>query len=423
MGSEAGCAGAFPLRGRIVAPNDPPMADSPRTILHADMDAFYAAIEQRDRPELRGKPVIVGGSGPRQVVATASYEARAFGVRSAMPGVRAKQLCPHGVFVAPRMDAYVAVSRQVQDVFSRYTDRVEPLSLDEAFLDATGCEPLFGDGEAIARAIRRDVQEATQLTVSVGVASSKFVAKVASDVKKPNGLVVVKLGEERAFLAPLPITRLWGVGEKTAMLLRQHGLLTIGDAQRVAREDLVRWFGDNLGNHVHDLAHGLDAREVEPEREAKSIGHEMTFERDLITHADADATLLQLCEMVGRRLRKDGRSARCVRLKLRLFDFSTTVRQRSVSPTQDDLVLYAAAKELLQQNWNGRAGIRLLGVTAAQLAEGSAAVQQSLFEPARDQKGLRVLRALDAIRDRHGEDAVHRGMAKRSTTPWGPGVE
>ncbi len=188
------------------------------------MDAFYAAIEQRDRPELRGQPVIVGGSGPRQVVSTASYEARRFGVHSAMPGVRARQLCPHGIFVAPRMEAYAAVSRQVQEVFESYTDLVEPLSLDEAFLDVTGSRALFGDGEAIARRVKSEVLARTQLTVSVGVATSKYVAKVASDLRKPDGLVVVPPGTEREFLAPLPIKRLWGVGGKTQEVLERAGL-------------------------------------------------------------------------------------------------------------------------------------------------------------------------------------------------------
>lgn len=400
------------------------MADAPRTILHADMDAFFAAVEQRDCPELRGVPVIVGGSGPRQVVATCSYEARKFGVRSAMPGAQARRLCPHGVFVRPRMDAYAAASRQVHEVFSRYTDRVEPLSLDEAFLDASGCEPLFGDGAAIARRIKDDVLAATSLTVSVGVATSKFVAKVASDLQKPDGLVVVAPGSERAFLAPLPVSRLWGVGGKTEPLLHAHALRTIGDVQRTSREDLARWLGESLGEHVHLLAHGLDLRAVEPEREAKSIGNELTFERDLRTLEEAEGILLQLCESVGRRLRKDGRSARCVRLKLRLFDFTTCTRQRAIAATQDDLALHAVVRELLRGAWDGRSGIRLLGVTAAQLVDGAGATQRSLFAADDDgrQKGMKVLRAMDAIRDRHGEDAVRRGAQRRDTTPWGPGL-
>src|SRR5262245_34027342 len=195
------------------------------------MDAFYAAIEQRDRPELRGKPVIVGGSGKRQVVSTASYEARKFGVHSAMPGVRAKRLCPHGIFVMPRMDVYAAVAAQVREVFGRYTDLVEPLSLDEAFLDVTGSRALFGDGPAIAARVKADVKATTQLTVSVGVATSKYVAKVASDLRKPDGLVVVPPGTERTFLAPLSVSRLWGVGAVTQQQLEKKGLRTIADVQ------------------------------------------------------------------------------------------------------------------------------------------------------------------------------------------------
>jgi DNA polymerase-4 len=244
---------------------------SPRTILHADMDAFFAAIEQRDRPELRGKPVIVGGSGPRQVVSTASYEAREFGVHSAMPGVRARQLCPQGIFVVPRMEAYAEASVRVREVFDRFTDLVEPLSLDEAFLDVTGSRKLFGEGQAIARQIKDEVRRATQLTVSVGVATSKYVAKVASDLRKPDGLVVVPPGTERAFLAPRPVSRLWGVGAVTRQRVERAGLFTIGDVQRRSERQLAEAFGDSLGPHLFTLANGLDPREVEPEHEARSI--------------------------------------------------------------------------------------------------------------------------------------------------------
>ena len=393
------------------------MADTPRTILHADMDAFYASVEQRDRPELSGLPVVVGGDGPRQVVATCSYEARRFGVRSAMPGTQARRLCPHAVFVPPRIEVYAAVSRQIHAVFSRFTDRIEPLSLDEAFLDVSGCEALFGDGATIASRIKDEVRAATSLTVSVGVATSKFVAKVASDLRKPDGLVVVASGCEREFLAPLPVSLLWGVGDKALPLLHARSLRTIGDVQRASREDLVRWLGDNFGNHVHLLAHGQDPRAVESEREAKSIGNELTFEKDLCTKEAAESTLLQLCERVGRRLRKDGRSTRCVRLKLRLFDFSTCTRQRAIPATQDDLALHAVVRDLLRLEWNGTSGIRLLGVTATQLVANASRAQQSLFEPgdAGKQKGMKVLRAMDAIRDRYGEDACRRGAARRGS--------
>jgi len=386
------------------------------------MDAFYAAIEQRDRPELRGKPVIVGGAGPRQVVSTCSYEARKFGVHSAMPGVRAKQLCPQGIFIAPRMEVYAAVGAQVREVFATFTDQVEPLSLDEAFLDVTGSRALFGDGETIGRRIKQEVKAKTQLNVSVGVATSKYVAKVASDLRKPDALVVVPPGQERAFLAPLPVSRLWGVGPATQVHLERAGLRTIADVQSRSEAQLVAAFGQNLGEHLFVLANGLDARDVEPEREAKSIGHEMTFAEDLSQADEVREVLLQLSEMVGRRLRREGLCATVVRLKLRHPDFTTLSRQRKVPPTADDLLMYRIACELLDACWSGRPGVRLLGVTAAGLVGNAAPVQGALFGTAvkkRDQ----LLAAMDAIRDRHGEGAVRHGGEKRHTNPWGPDGE
>jgi DNA polymerase-4 len=399
---------------------------APRTILHADMDAFYAAIEQRDRPELRGKPVIVGGDQPRQVVATASYEARRFGVHSAMPGVRARRLCPQGIFVAPRMDVYVAVAQQVRAVFERFTDLVEPLSLDEAFLDVTGSRALFGDGARIAARVKAEVRAATQLTVSVGVATSKFVAKVASDLRKPDGLVVVPPGGERAFLAPLPVGRLWGVGPVLQQQLERAGLRTIADVQARSEAQLLAAFGQSLGEHLFVLANGLDARQVEPERAPKSIGHELTFARDLQTRTEAREVLLQLAEQVGRRLRQHGLRGRVVRLKLRHPDFTTLTRQRAVPPTHDDLEMFSVAAALLDASWPGRPGIRLLGVTAANLVAGAGAgVQRGLFDRVAERPGVsdRVLAAMDAIRDRHGEDAVRHGLERKRTTPWGPGAD
>jgi DNA polymerase-4 len=390
-----------------------------RTILHADMDAFYAAIEQRDHPEWRGKPVIVGGSGPRQVVSTASYEARVFGVRSAMPGARAKRLCPQGIFVVPRMAVYAEASAQVRAVFDRFTDAVEPLSLDEAFLDVTGSRALFGDGAAIAARIKAEVKAATQLTVSVGVATSKYVAKVASDLHKPDGLVVVAPGDERAFLAPLPVARLWGVGPVTQRQLERAGLHTIGDVQSRSEAALARALGEHLGGHLFVLANGLDPREVEPDRAARSLGHELTFADDLHEEQAATGILLQLAEMVGRRLRRERVRATVVRLKLRYPDFTTLVRQRKVAPTADDLELYRVARELLLANWERTRGIRLLGVTAAQLTGDAAPAQGALFA-APAHKRDKLLAAMDAIRDRHGEDSLRHGGERRSTNPWGP---
>ncbi|MCB9876893.1 MAG: DNA polymerase IV [Planctomycetes bacterium] len=387
------------------------MTTGPRTILHADMDAFFAAIEQRDRPELRGKPVIVGGDGPRQVVSTCSYEARRFGVRSAMPGAEARRRCPQGIFVPPRMAAYAAVSAQVQAVFEQFTDEVEPLSLDEAFLDVTGSRLLFGDGETIARRIKREVLERTQLTVSVGVATSKFVAKVASDLQKPDGLVVVAPGDEKGFLAGLPLARLWGVGPATRQTLERAGLSTIADVQSRSRAALCQAFGDHLGAHLFVLANGLDARPVEAEREARSIGHELTFVDDLHTDDEVRALLLRLSEKVARRLRRAGLRATVVRLKLRHPPFDTLTRQKKVAATADELELYRTAAALLDDAWDRRRGVRLLGVTAADLVDADRPVQQGLFggAAARPQQRDKLLRALDAIKDRHGDDAVHHG--------------
>jgi len=410
------------------------VATSPRTILHADMDAFYAAIEQRDRPELRGQPVIIGGYGPRQVVSTASYEARKFGVHSAMPGRRARQLCPQGIFVEPRMEVYAEVSGQIQAVFEQFTDQVEPLSLDEAFLDVTGSRALFGDGRTIAERIKRDVRERTELAVSVGVATSKYVAKVASDVDKPDGLVVVAPGEEKAFLADLPLSRLWGVGPSTRAILERAGLRTILDVQSRSREQLVEGFGENLGEHLFVLANGLDARPVISERAAKSIGHEMTFAEDLADPDDVKGVLLQLAEMVGRRLRRAEQRAGVIRLKLRHPPFETKTRQKKVDPTADDLELYRVAKSLLLAAWDQQKPVRLLGVTGADLHDqdeeqpAPRPTQQSLFvaeepgpEPTVDrQQRDRLLEAMDKIRDRHGEDAVRHAGKRRTTNPWGP---
>ncbi|MBK8099420.1 MAG: DNA polymerase IV [Planctomycetes bacterium] len=383
------------------------------------MDAFYAAIEQRDHPELRGKPVIVGGDQPRTVVSTASYEARRFGVHSAMPGVQARRLCPHGIFLPPRMDAYVAVSQQIRQVFELFTDQIEPLSLDEAFLDVTGSQALFGDGEAIAQRLKAEVLAATRLTVSVGVASSKYVAKVASDLRKPDGLVVVPPGQEREFLAPLPVARLWGAGPKTQQVLQRARLAKIGDIQQQPLAELTRVLGEHMAVHFHTLARGEDPRAVEPERQAKSIGHELTFAQDLQTRDEVEAILLQLAEAVGRRLRQAGVSATTVRLKLRLPDFTTTLRQQKVAPTQDDLELHRTAVRLCRQAWSGRPGVRLLGVTAAELVPAATGRQGELFGEPPD-KHTRVLAAMDAIRDRFGEKAIRHGGQRRTSTPFGP---
>jgi len=276
------------------SPDDAP----PRVILHADMDAFYAAVEQRDNPELRGKPVVVGGPGRRGVVATCSYEARQFGIHSAMPGLEAQRRCPHAIFVPPRMDVYASESDTIQGIFGDYTPLVEPLSLDEAFLDVTGSVRLFGDGPTMARRIKDDVREATGLTVSVGVAPCKYAAKVASDLEKPDGLVVVPAHDVPGFLAPLPISFLWGAGKVMQQRLRDLGFHTIGDVQRESLERLRQLLGETGGSQFHALCHGHDDRPVVPEQAAKSVSHEMTFGDDLYDRGECHRILFSMSERV-----------------------------------------------------------------------------------------------------------------------------
>ena len=382
----------------------------PRTILHADMDAFFAAVEQRDRPELRGKPVIVGGDGPRSVVSTCSYEARKFGVHSAMPGVTARKLCPHGIFLPVRSEVYGAVSRQVQDIFRRYTPLVEPLSLDEAFLDVTGSQRLFGDGEAIARSVKADVLEETRLTISVGVAPCKFVAKVASDLDKPDGLVIVPADGVEDFLAPLPVSCLWGAGKDTQDRLSRHGLGTIGDVQKRSLDELTRILGNAAGAHFARISRGEDDRPVVTGHPAKSIGHENTFGTDLLDRDACHGVLADQSGKVGRRLRRAGRQGRTVRIKVRYGDFKTLTRQVAVAPTDNDFVIGKAALELFDGVWDSRTGIRLLGVAVGNLVQPQEPVQTDLFQ-ADDEKSERLVRAMDAIRDRYGRRAIRHGVS------------
>lgn len=376
------------------------------------MDAFYAAIEQRDDPSLRGKAVIVGGTGPRAVVCTASYEARPTGVRSAMPMAIARRRCPHAIVIAPRMAHYAAVSAQVQRVFERFTPLVEPLSLDEAFLDVTDSRALFGDGAAIARRIRTAVREATDLTVSVGVAPSKYVAKVASDLRKPDGLVVVAPGEELAFLAPLPVARLWGAGARAQEAMAAAGLRTIADVRARTGDQLVALFGEALGRHFWKLARGLDDRSVVPDREAKSISHETTFARDVRGQDECLGVLLELSEGVGRRLRVADLVGGTVRLKLRYASFATTLRQTKLAaPSADDLLIHRAAKALFLSAWDHKSAVRLLGVGTSDLQSASGPRQGQLFAPP-PRKASELLRAVDSIRARFGDDAIKRGTSQ-----------
>jgi DNA polymerase-4 len=376
-----------------------------RAILHVDMDAFYASVEQRDDPSLRGRPVIVGGRH-RGVVLAASYEVRPFGVRSAMPMAHALRLAPRDVVVVrPRFDAYVAASERLHEIFSSVTDLIEPLSLDEAFLDVTGSRALFGEPEAIARTLRQRIRDELHLPASAGVAPVKFVAKIASDLAKPDGLRVVPPGEARRFLAPLSVARLWGVGPATHQRLAALGLATIDDIARRDRDELVRSLGP-LGAHLHDLSHGIDPRPVTPDRDAKSIGAEDTFGEDLSTRDELLPHLHAQALRVARRLRRSGRVARGVVLKLKTHDFELRTRRTTLrAATDDGQVLYDAVAALLarEDELGALVPMRLAGVSAVLLE--APTVQPGLFD-AGARRATKLNGALDAIANRFGVGAV-----------------
>ncbi len=393
---------------------------SRRVILHADLDAFYASVEQRDRPELRGQPVIVGGTGPRGVVSAASYEARRHGVHSAMPGYEARRRCPDGIFLRGDMKKYAAVSKQVFAIFRRFSPRVEGLSLDEAFLDLTGSERLLGPPRVVGEELRRVVRDELGLAVSVGIAASKTVAKIASDEAKPDGLLEIAADAAQAFLAPLPVGRLWGVGPVAEQRLHRAGLATIGDLARTAPEALARLLGESLGAHVAALAHGEDARVVDPDRAPVSYSEENTFADDVVDRERLAAVLLDHAESVARRLRRDGWRARTVVLKVKLARRRSagprgypvlTRRATLAEPSDDGAVLAREARRLLERT--PRVAVRLLGVGAAGLvpadAETATGSQMGLFAPPPEQqRAARLNQALDAITERFGARAVVR---------------
>ena len=366
------------------------------------MDAFYAAVEQRDDPRLRGKPVAVGGASRRGVVCAASYEARPFGVRSAIPMSRALRLCPQLIVVPPRFERYSEVSDQVFEVFHSFTPEVEGLSLDEAFLDVTRSVTLLGTPLEQARAIKARIRERTQLTASVGLAEVKFAAKIASDLCKPDGLLVVPAGQVREFLAPLPASKLWGVGPKTDELLKRLGLRKIGDVARADPSFLQLQLG-SAGPWLHDLANGIDPRQVEPDLAAKSVGAEETFEEDLLGE-DLHPFIHEQALRVAARLRRSGTKARAVQLKIRYSDFQSVTRQETLpSPTDDGAEIYRTALRLLEKLDGGRP-VRLTGVHAGDLGE--APPQLGLFDRPRDERRARLNRSLDAIAAKFGEGAV-----------------
>jgi DNA polymerase IV len=376
------------------------------TILHADLDAFYASVEQRDDPALRGRPVIVGGG----VVLAASYEAKVHGVRTAMGGRQARRLCPDAVVVSPRMAAYSEASKAVYEVFEETTPLVEGLSIDEAFLDVRGLERLAGTPAQIAARLRQDVRERVGLPITVGVARTKFLAKVASGVAKPNGLLVVAPDRERAFLLPLPVERLWGVGPVTAAKLRGRGVATVGQVARLGEGALVSLLGRAAGVHLHALSHNRDPRHVRTRPRRGSIGSQRAIGRGPHTPAEIDASLITLVERVTRRMRTAGRVGRTVVLRLRFSDFSRATRSHTMRrPTAQTGVVLAELRELLAEATPmiERRGITLIGVAVTNLADAGQRQLELPFQPDRSEA---LDEALDEVYRRFGSKAVNRAV-------------
>jgi DNA polymerase-4 len=386
---------------------------APRTIGHVDLDAFFAAVEQRDDPSLRGKPVIVGGSARRGVVASCSYEARRHGVKNAMPMAAALRLCPAAVVVRHHMDRYAEASRAFFAILGDFSPDVEPLSFDEGFLDLTGSERLLGEPRAIGAAIKQRVRAELSLVASVGVAPTKLAAKIASDIDKPDGLRVVPAAELLGFLHPLPVWRLWGVGEKTRSRLGELGIDTIGGVARYPEKALVARLGDAAGHHLAALARGEDARPVETERVPVSMGHRETFDDDVPDRAELLGVVLQQADSVAARLRRGGFRAGAVVLTIRYDDFATLTR-RSALPdaSSDGSVLARLALDLLARVEIGdRSGrrVRLVGVAATELSARDAPRQLTLDENRRA-RGERLGDVLDKVHDRFGTGALRRAV-------------
>ena len=379
-----------------------------RKILHIDMDAFYASIEQRDNPALKGQPVIVGGDAEKRgVVSAASYEARAFGVHSAMPASQAKRLCPHGIFLPVRMDRYREVSGQIFEVFQEYTPIIEPLSLDESFLDVTGCESLFGPAPEIARAIKRKILIRTGLTASAGIAPNKFLAKIASDWRKPDGLMEIKTDEVGAFLENLPISRLWGIGKSTEEILKGMGILRAGQLAQYPPEGIEKKLG-KFGLELIALARGEDERPVVPHEEAKSLSQEQTFTPDLQDRQVMEQILLDQAEQVGWELRKQNLRGQTIHLKVRYPDFTLITRSQTLSlPTDAGMEIYRTAMRLLEKTEVLSRKARLLGVGVSNLCRRDAPRQRGLFDSYRE-KEEKSLEAVDKIWEKFGPEAIKR---------------
>ena len=417
------------------------VAASSKTILHVDMDMFYVAVELRRNPELVGKPVVVGGDGARGVVAASSYEARRFGVFSAMSSAQAKRLCPQAIFLPGDHDLYSQVSQEVFEVFHSITPLVEGLSLDEAFLDVTGALRLFGDGVAIGHELRSRVKQSTQLPSSVGVAPNKFLAKLASVVAKPratrdginpgHGVFEVKLDHELEFLHPLPVESLWGVGPVTLEKLSALSIKTVGDLAKYDRKILTSVLGESLGQHLCELSQGIDDRSVEPDRDAKSIGHEETFSSDIKNSEIAHDHLVRLADAVAARCRSAGVGARTISLKVKFADFRLITRSVSVDLPVSSAQAMIKLIEPLLKNIDLSAGVRLLGISARNLSEPDS--QMSLFDDSStggtandlDAVWSTTTAAIDDIREKFGDSAIRpasslRHKRKPGSSKWGP---
>jgi DNA polymerase-4 len=389
------------------------MSDHQRWIIHVDLDAFFPSVEELLHPELRGKPIIVGGDPRyRGVVSSASYAARAYGVRSAMPMSQALRLCPQAVVISPRHGRYGAYSRRVMSILREYTPAFEQVSIDEAFLDVTGCELLWGPVEPLGRRIQQRVWDEQHLPVSLGIASSKLVAKVACDLGKPHGLVIVPPGQERQFLAPLPIGKLWGVGQVTAERLQARGIETIGDLAAWDEQRLAGAVGE-VGRGLYDAARGIDHRMVSDGREQRSISQERTFAQDEGDPATIRRLLLSIADDLAARLRQGHIVAQTVRIKLRYPDFTTLTRQQRLDqPTDQAGLIHQVGLKLLSGNWQDGQPLRLMGLAVAGLID-SGGYQLNLFAHD-DQQNIRLDRAVDEIRLRFGRQAITRASLLRT---------
>jgi len=376
-------------------------------IIHLDMDAFYPSVEMLDNPALNGKPVIVGGSRERGVVSSASYEARKFGIHSAQPIAKARRLCPDGIFLPVRMSRYQEISKLVFAIFHRFTPLVEPISIDEAFLDVTGSIRLFGQPENIAKMIKQIILAEAGLTISAGIASSKFVAKIASDIDKPDGLTVVHPDGVKDFLDPLPVEKMWGVGKRTRLLLSRLNINTFRDLRQTPVEVLEKQFGKH-GVKIHLLAMGIDERDVIPEYDVKSIGHELTFLQDIISVDAAKKELLVLSNKAARRMRHKGIKGKTITLKVKYFDFGQITRSTTLPETTDDgLEIYSVACRLLKKTEVTKKPIRLLGISLSQLSLSGIGTQLSLFDQDQSsQKRQRLNTVLDSLYEKFGDKSV-----------------